>query len=157
MRSISFPSGFPMHLFAHQAQQQPAPCGRRNARCGHDKQSQSRSCAGQSGQLAIFRNCLPSPAPVCGNTREDRRIYSDHSLRALALRRAVKHIQLSQFDPARLLTYVLSRLVECHGIEEETGKSAALPIDAGQMSGSSSRGAGDILRTTERRWPSRYY
>ncbi len=69
----------------------------------------------------------------------------------------MKHIQLSQFDPARLLTYVLSRLVECHGIEEETGKSAALPIDAGQMSGSSSRGAGDILRTTERRWPSRYY
>jgi hypothetical protein len=29
----------------------------------------------------------------------------------------MKQIQLSQFDPARLFTYVLSRLVESHGAE----------------------------------------
>ncbi len=71
----------------------------------------------------------------------------------------MKQIQLGQFDPARVLTYVLSRLVESHAAEQTARKSEVNAIDAGkaQLPRSPARTAGEILRTTERRWPSRYY
>ena len=74
----------------------------------------------------------------------------------------MKQIQLSQFDPARLFTYVLSRLVESHGVEADTKEritsgEAAAAAGSGPSSTSSSSGLEDILKTTQRRWPSRYY
>jgi hypothetical protein len=74
----------------------------------------------------------------------------------------MKHIQLTQFDPARLFTYVLSRLVEPHAVERDQSKER---ISSGEktavgrdLSCSSSAWAPeDIRKTTERRWPSRYY
>jgi hypothetical protein len=75
----------------------------------------------------------------------------------------MKQIQLSQFDPARLFTYVLSRLVESHGVEADSSKErissgdAAAAAGSGPSSTSSSSGLEDILKTTQRRWPSRYY
>lgn len=56
----------------------------------------------------------------------------------------MKQFQFGQFDPARLLTYVLSRLVESHAIERTMRKSASDAIDAGQVSRSPGRAAGDI-------------
>jgi len=73
---------------------------------------------------------------------------------------AMKQIQLSQFDPTRLFTYVLSRLVESHAAEGERGKewmSQAAAVGREQSSTSSSSRPEEILRTTLLRWPSRYY
>ena len=74
----------------------------------------------------------------------------------------MRQIQLSQFDPARLFTYVLSRLVEAHGAEGDrskerisSGKAAA--VGGSLSSTSSSSSLAEILKTTQRRWPSRYY
>jgi hypothetical protein len=74
----------------------------------------------------------------------------------------MRQIQLSQFDPARLFTYVLSRLVETHGVEADSSKERissgeAAAAGSGPSSTSSSSGLEDILKTTQRRWPSRYY
>ncbi len=71
----------------------------------------------------------------------------------------MKQIQLGRLDPRRLLTYVLSRLVESHGVEQTMRNSRIATIDAGEaeLPPSQTRAAGDILRTAERRWPSRYY
>jgi hypothetical protein len=73
----------------------------------------------------------------------------------------MKQIQLSQFDPARLLTYVLSRLVESHATEGDRSKerisSGHAAMGKGQSSTSSSSRLEEILRTAERRWPARYY
>ncbi|MGB9392727.1 MAG: hypothetical protein WCB70_22435 [Xanthobacteraceae bacterium] len=71
----------------------------------------------------------------------------------------MKQIQLGQFDPARLLTYVLSRLVESHAVERAVRKSGADKIDAerAQSQRSPTKAAGEILKAAERRWPSRYY
>ena len=74
----------------------------------------------------------------------------------------MKQIQLSQFDPARLFTYVLSRLVESHGVEVDSSKERissgeAAAAGGGPSSTSSSSGLRVILKTTQRRWPSRYY
>lgn len=70
----------------------------------------------------------------------------------------MKQVQLSQVDPARLLTYLLSRLVD-HAVEKATRKSGPDKIGAErtQLPCSSTRAAGDILKAAERRWPSRYY
>ena len=74
----------------------------------------------------------------------------------------MKQIQLSQFDPARLFTYVLSRLVDSHGAEADRSKERissgeAAAVCSGPSPTSSSSGLEDILKTTQRRWPSRYY
>jgi hypothetical protein len=74
----------------------------------------------------------------------------------------MKQIQLSQFDPAPLFTYVLSRLVESHGAEVDESKERissgeATAVGRGLSSTSSSGSLEDILKTTQRRWPSRYY
>jgi hypothetical protein len=71
----------------------------------------------------------------------------------------MKH-QLSQFDPARLFTYVLSRLAESHAAGVNRSRewmSRAAPVGREQSSTSSSSRPEEILRTTLRRWPSRYY
>jgi hypothetical protein len=73
----------------------------------------------------------------------------------------MKQIQLSQFDPARLFTYVLSRLIESHAAEGNRDKEwissgQAAAAGKGQSSTSSSR-LEEILRTAERRWQARYY
>ncbi len=72
----------------------------------------------------------------------------------------MKQIQLSQFDPTRLFTYVLSRLVESHAAEGHreriiSGQAAAL--GTGHSSTSYSSRPEEILRTAELRWPARYY
>jgi hypothetical protein len=67
----------------------------------------------------------------------------------------MKQIQLSQFDPARLFTYVLSRLVESHAVEADSSKAAA--VGRGPSSASSSSSLEEVLKNTQRRWPSRYY
>ena len=71
----------------------------------------------------------------------------------------MKQIQFSHFDPARLFTYVLSRLVESHGAEADrrvsSGEAAA--VDRGPSSASSGSSLEEVLKTTQRRWPSRYY
>jgi hypothetical protein len=72
----------------------------------------------------------------------------------------MKQIQLSQLDPARLFTYVLSRLVESHGAEGDRSKerlSSTAAVRGGASSTSSSASLEEILKTTQRRWPSRYY
>jgi hypothetical protein len=74
----------------------------------------------------------------------------------------MKQIQLSQFDPTRLFTYVLSRLVESHAAEGDRSKKRissgrAAAVGKGQNSTSSSSRLEAILRTAERRWPARYY
>jgi hypothetical protein len=71
----------------------------------------------------------------------------------------MKQIQMGQFDPARLLTYLLSRLVDAHSLEAAATKSGSGKTgdDHAQLPRSSTRAAGDILKTAERRWPSRYY
>jgi hypothetical protein len=74
----------------------------------------------------------------------------------------MKQIQLSQLDPTRLFTYVLSQLVESHAAESDRSKKRissgqAAAVGKGQSSTSSSSRLGEILRTAERRWPARYY
>jgi hypothetical protein len=74
----------------------------------------------------------------------------------------MKQIQLSQLDPARLFTYVLSRLVESHGAKGDRSKERislgeAPAVDRDASSTSSSASLEEILKTTQRRWPSRYY
>ena len=58
----------------------------------------------------------------------------------------MKQIQLGQLDPARLLTYVLSRLVESHAVEHAVRKSGADKIDAerAQSQRSPTSAAGEI-------------
>jgi hypothetical protein len=71
----------------------------------------------------------------------------------------MKQIQMGQFDPARLLTYLLSRLVEAHSVEDATMKSGSDKIgdERAQSVSSPTGAAGEILKAAERRWPSRYY
>jgi len=70
----------------------------------------------------------------------------------------MKQIQLSQFDPARLFTYVLSRLVESHAAEDDRSKERINSSEAAAVGGGSSTNSlEEILKTTQRRWPSRYY
>jgi hypothetical protein len=74
----------------------------------------------------------------------------------------MKHIQLSQFDPARLFTYVLSRLVESHAVEgdrsnERIGSGEKTAVGRHPSCSSSAWTPEDIRKTTERRWPARYY
>jgi hypothetical protein len=73
----------------------------------------------------------------------------------------MKQIQLNQFGPARLFTYVLSRLVESHAAEGDrsreriaSGEAAAVPRSPTTSFGSSLE---EVLKNTRRRWPSRYY
>jgi hypothetical protein len=73
----------------------------------------------------------------------------------------MKQIQLSQFDPARLFTYVLSRLVS-HAAEGDRSKERIASGEAAAVrrspnSTSSSSSLGEVLKNTQRRWPSRYY
>lgn len=152
---MSFPSGFPMHLSAHQPQQRLASCEQLKLRCGHESHGQSSSCARRSRQIVVFRGRLPSLAFVCRDLGEVCCIHSDSSRRSLKLRLAMKQIQLSQFDPARLFTFVLSRFVESHAAEGD--RSREWMSQAAAVSTSSSRRPEEILRTTLRRWPSRYY
>jgi hypothetical protein len=71
----------------------------------------------------------------------------------------MKQIQIGQFDPARLLTYLLSRLVDAHSIEDATRKSGSDKSgdERTQFLCSPTRAAGEIPKAAERRWPSRYY
>jgi hypothetical protein len=74
----------------------------------------------------------------------------------------MKQIQLGQFDPTRLFTYVLSQLVESHAAQGDRSKKRissgqAAAMGRGQRSTSSSSRLEEILRTAERRWPARYY
>jgi hypothetical protein len=74
----------------------------------------------------------------------------------------MKQIQLSQFDPARLVTYVLSRLVESHAAESDKSKERIASGEAAAVrrspnSTSSSSSLERVLKNTQRRWPSRYY
>jgi hypothetical protein len=71
----------------------------------------------------------------------------------------MKHIQIGQFDPARLLTYLLSRLVDAHSVEDATRKSGPDKIgdERTQVLCSPTSAPGEILKAAERRWPSRYY
>jgi hypothetical protein len=159
MTCIGFPSGIPMHLSAHQPEQQLATCGRLNLGCCHEGDSQSGSSERRSRPVTIFCNGLSSLAHLGRNFGEVRRIYSNLSLGALELRWVVKQIQLGQFDPARLLTYVLSRLIESRAVDQTVSKSGANTTDAdqAQLARSPARAAGEILKAAERRWPSRYY
>ena len=47
----------------------------------------------------------------------------------------MKQIQFSQFDPVRLFTYVLSRLVESHEVEVDRSKERISPGEAGPWAG----------------------
>jgi hypothetical protein len=74
----------------------------------------------------------------------------------------MKQIQIAHFDTARLFTYVLSRLVESHAAEGvkskeriSSGEAAAAPRSPNSTSSSSS--LEEVLKTAQRRWPSRYY
>ena len=71
----------------------------------------------------------------------------------------MKQIQIGQFDPARLFTYLLSRLVDAHSVEAATRKSGSDKSgdERTQLLCSPTRAAGEILKAAERRWPSRYY
>jgi uncharacterized SAM-binding protein YcdF (DUF218 family) len=90
---------------------------------------------------------------------EVRSIHSNFARLPLKLRWAMKQIHLNQFDPARLLTYVLSRLLDAHAVGQAVRKSGAneLGAERAQLLGSPARTAEEILRAAERRWPSRYY
>jgi len=114
---MSLPPGFPMHFSAHQPQQQLAIAKPLNLRCDHENHSQRGSCAKRSRQIAVFRVGLPCLASVSWGLGEVRCIHSNFPRGSLKLRSAMKEIQFSQFDPTRLFTYVLSRLVESHAAE----------------------------------------
>jgi hypothetical protein len=65
----------------------------------------------------------------------------------------MKQVQLSQFvDPARLLTYPLSRLVAQHSVEAPARKSGSdkIGVKQAQLLCSPPRAAGDILKAAER-------
>jgi hypothetical protein len=151
-----------MHLSANQLHQGLATCGRLNLRCGHEGHSQSSSCAKRSRQIAVFRTRLPYLASVCWDLGEVRCIHSNFPRRSLKLRWAMKQTQFSQFDPARLFTYVLSRLVKPHAVERDRNKER---INSGEKTAvgrhpscsSSAWTRKYIRKTTERRWPARYY
>jgi hypothetical protein len=69
-------------------------------------------------------------------------------------------IRFSEFDPARLFRYVLSRLVEPHAAEADTSKSALAkrrPPPEARIPPRLAVVLKKILKTTQRRWPSRYY
>ena len=70
----------------------------------------------------------------------------------------MKQIQIGQFDPARLFTYLLSRLID-HSVEDATRKSGSGKIGdkRTQLPCSPTRAPGEIPKAAERRWPSRYY
>jgi hypothetical protein len=70
-----------------------------------------------------------------------------------------QQVDMGKFDPARLLTDVLSRLVKAHSVEHATSRSGSDDISAErtQLPRSPTRAAGEILKAAERRWPSRYY
>ena len=155
MRRISFPSGIPMHLYAHQPQQGLAALRALNLRCGHESHSQNSAFEQRSRQIAIFCGGLPYHAPVRRDLGEVRRINSNFSYCLLELRWAMKQIRLGQFDPRRLLRYLLSRLVDAHAARKSgSGKIGA---EQAQVLCSPTRTSGQILETAERRWPSRYY
>jgi hypothetical protein len=159
---MSFPPGFPMHFSAHQPQQQLAIAEPLNLRCDHESHSQSSSCAKRSRQIAVLRGGLPCLASVSWGLGEVRCIHSNFPRGSLKLRSAMKQIQFSQFDPTRLFTYVLSRLVESHAAESDRSKARISSGEAASAprspnSTSSSSGLEEILKTTQRRWPSRYY
>ena len=113
-----------MHLSAHRRQQELAACERENLRCSHESQSKSASSAKRSGQSAVFRDRVPSHASSGGDLGQVRCIQSNVP-RPLELRRTMKQIQMGQFDPARLLTYLLSRLVDAHSLEAAATKSGS--------------------------------
>jgi hypothetical protein len=60
----------------------------------------------------------------------------------------MKQIQFSQFDPARLFTYMLSRLVESHAAEDDRSKERITSVAVGrrQSSTSSNSSPEEILR-----------
>jgi hypothetical protein len=130
-----------------------------NLRCGHENNSQNSVLEERSRQIAILWNGLPAFAPFSRDLGEVRCTNSNFSLGALELSPAMKQIQLGQFDPARLLTYVLSRLIETHSVEDAASKGSPDKIAAAhaQLACSPTRAAGEILKAAERRWPSRYY
>lgn len=134
-------------------------CEHLNLRCSHESHNHNCSFETRSERIAVLGSGLPSLAPFGWDLGEIRGIYSNLSLRALELRRAMKLIQLDQFDPARLLTYVLSRLVDAHAGEDTTRKNVSGRIGATgrQLPGSPPETPGEILRAAEWRWPSRYY
>ena len=65
----------------------------------------------------------------------------------------MKQIQLSQFDPARLFTYVLSRLVESHGAELDR-KERISSGDGAVLGADGSSSLEEIIKTPQRHWPS---
>jgi len=71
----------------------------------------------------------------------------------------MKQIEMGKFDPACLLTYVLSRRVKAHSVEHARSRRGFDDISAErtQLPRSPTRAAGEILKAAERRWPSRYY
>jgi hypothetical protein len=71
----------------------------------------------------------------------------------------MKQIQIGQLDPARLLTYLLSRLVDAHSVEAATRRSGSgqRGDEHTQLPCSPTKAAGEILKVAERRWLSRYY
>ena len=71
----------------------------------------------------------------------------------------MKQIQLGQFDPGRLLTHLLSRLIDAHSAEAVTRQSVSgkMGDERTQLRCSPTSAAGEILKVAERRWPSRYY
>jgi hypothetical protein len=151
-----------MHLSANQLHQELATCERLNLRCGHEGHSQSSSCAKRSRQIAVFRGGLFCLASVSRDVGEICCVHSIFSRRSLKLRWAMKHFQLTQFDPTCLFTYVLSRLVKPHAVERDRNKER---ISSGEKTAvgrhpscsSSAWTPKDIRKTTERRWPARYY
>ena len=71
----------------------------------------------------------------------------------------MKQIQIRQFEPARLLTYLLSQLVGAHSVEDVLTKNGSHNIsdERSQLVRSPTRAAGEMLKAAEQRWPSRYY
>ena len=71
----------------------------------------------------------------------------------------MKQIQIGQFDPARLLTYLLSRLVDAQSVKDASTKNGSQNIgdERSELVRSPTRAAGEMLEAAERRWPSRYY
>jgi hypothetical protein len=133
--------------------------GVENLRCGHESHNQNSSAAKPPRQIAIFGDGVPYHAPVCRDLGEVCSINPDFLPRSLELRPAMKQIQIGQFDPARLLTYLLSRLVDTHSVEDASTKNGSHNIsdERSQLVRSPTRAAGEMLKAAERRWPSRYY
>ncbi len=68
-------------------------------------------------------------------------------------------IQIGQFDPPRLLTYLLSRLLDAHSVEDASTKNSCQNVsdERSELVRSPTRAAGEMLKVAEQRWPSRYY